>query len=145
MIISVVVPCYNEEASIFLFYEEMIKTLTSHMEVQEAVTPEFILVGILNTIAGSAIMFVLYNLAGFGYWASSLLNCGAASVLSFFLNKYFTFGVREWSFYFRWLSLFHILPLMVSQSPSYIGYCGILKNGCGITPQCSRAWSCLWQ
>jgi glycosyltransferase involved in cell wall biosynthesis len=44
MIISVVVPCYNEEASIFLFYEETIKTLTSHMEVQETVTPEFIFV-----------------------------------------------------------------------------------------------------
>jgi putative flippase GtrA len=58
---------------------------------------KFILVGIVNTAAGSAIMFILYNLAGFGYWASSLLNCGIASVLSFFLNKYFTFGVRDWS------------------------------------------------
>lgn len=58
---------------------------------------KFLLVGIANTAIGGAIMFVLYNYSGLGYWASSLLNCGAVSVLSFFLNKYFTFGVREWS------------------------------------------------
>jgi putative flippase GtrA len=58
---------------------------------------KFILVGVLNTAVGSAIMFGLYNIAGFGYWASSVVNCGATSVLSFFLNKYFTFGIKEWS------------------------------------------------
>jgi putative flippase GtrA len=60
---------------------------------------KFILVGLLNTIVGSAIMFGLYNLAGFGYWASSFVNCGATSILSFFLNKYFTFGIKGWSLY----------------------------------------------
>jgi putative flippase GtrA len=58
---------------------------------------KFIVVGALNTALGSAVMFGLYNLAGFGYWAASLVNCGAASVLSFFLNKYFTFGIKSWS------------------------------------------------
>ncbi|MDR2783340.1 MAG: GtrA family protein [Treponema sp.] len=58
---------------------------------------KFILVGLLNTAIGSAVMFGLYNLAGLGYWASSVLSCGATSILSFFLNKYFTFGVKEWS------------------------------------------------
>jgi putative flippase GtrA len=58
---------------------------------------KFIIVGIVNTLAGSAIMFGLYNLAGAGYWASSACNYVLTSVLSFFLNKYFTFGVKEWS------------------------------------------------
>jgi len=58
---------------------------------------KFILVGIANTIVGSGVMFVLYNLAGFGYWVSSAANYVVGSVLSFFLNKYFTFKVRQWS------------------------------------------------
>jgi putative flippase GtrA len=58
---------------------------------------KFILVGVVNTVIGSAIMFGLYNLAGFGYWASSVVSCGTTSVFSFFLNRSFTFGVKEWS------------------------------------------------
>jgi putative flippase GtrA len=77
---------------------------------------KFILVGILNTITGSAIMFVLYNLAGFGYWVSSLLNCGIASVLSFFLNKYFTFGVKDWSLR---MVIFFSLVIAVSYVTAY--------------------------
>jgi putative flippase GtrA len=57
---------------------------------------KFILVGIINTIVGSAIMFSLYNLANWGYWQSSAANYIAGSILSFFLNKYFTFAVKEW-------------------------------------------------
>jgi putative flippase GtrA len=59
---------------------------------------KFILVGMINTIVGSAIMFSLYNLAGLNYWVSSALNYILASILSFFLNKYFTFSVKTWSF-----------------------------------------------
>jgi putative flippase GtrA len=80
----------------------------------------FILVGMVNTIVGSAIMFGLYNYAGFGYWASSLLNCVSVSILSFFLNKYFTFGVREWSLR---MVLFFSLGIAVS----YIAAYGIAK------------------
>jgi len=58
---------------------------------------KFIIVGIINTLAGSAIMFILYNIAGVGYWFSSAANYVIGSVLSFFLNKYFTFSVRQWS------------------------------------------------
>ena len=60
---------------------------------------KFIAVGIINTLTGSAIMFVLYNIAGVGYWFSSAVNYVVGSVLSFFLNKYFTFNVRQWSVY----------------------------------------------
>jgi putative flippase GtrA len=65
--------------------------------VLDAVFFKFILIGMVYSVIGSAIMFGLYNLAGFGYWASSVLSCGITSVLSFFLNKSFTFGVKEWS------------------------------------------------
>ena len=53
---------------------------------------KFIIVGIINTIAGAAIMFGLYNLAGCSYWFSSAANYFLASILSYFLNKYYTFG-----------------------------------------------------
>ena len=58
---------------------------------------KFIAVGAVNTLVGSAIMFGLYNAAGMSYWFSSACNYVFTSILSFFLNKYFTFGVRLWS------------------------------------------------
>jgi putative flippase GtrA len=56
---------------------------------------KFVLVGIINTIFGTAIMFLLYNLAGLGYWGSSAVSYILASVLSFALNKSFTFRNKE--------------------------------------------------
>lgn len=53
---------------------------------------KFIIVGIINTIVGTAIMFGLYNLAGCSYWLSSAANYFLTSILSYFLNKYYTFG-----------------------------------------------------
>ena len=58
---------------------------------------KFIFVGVINTVVGSSIMFVLYNVVNFGYWASSACNYIFTSILSFFLNKYFTFSVKQWS------------------------------------------------
>ncbi|MFJ8234693.1 GtrA family protein [Ureibacillus sp. NPDC094379] len=52
---------------------------------------KFILVGIINTIVGTSIMFGLYNLVGLSYWISSASNYILTSILSYFLNKYFTF------------------------------------------------------
>lgn len=52
---------------------------------------KFILVGIINTLAGMAIMFGLYNLAGCSYWVSSAANYIIVSILSYVLNKHFTF------------------------------------------------------
>lgn len=56
---------------------------------------KFIFVGVINTLVGTAIMFGLYNLAGCSYWVSSAANYTLTSVLSFFLNKYFTFQNKE--------------------------------------------------
>ena len=58
---------------------------------------KFGIVGVINTLAGSALIFTLYNAAGVGYWLSSSVSYILISILSFFLNKHFTFGVRQWS------------------------------------------------
>lgn len=55
----------------------------------------FVLVGVINTLFGTAIMFSAYNLLGLSYWISSALNYILASILSFFLNKHFTFQNKE--------------------------------------------------
>ena len=55
----------------------------------------FALVGVANTIFGTAIMFAFYNLLGFNYWISSASNYIFGSILSFFLNKYFTFKSKD--------------------------------------------------
>lgn len=53
---------------------------------------KFVIVGVINTVVGMAIMFGLYNLAGCSYWMSSAANYILTSILSYFLNKTFTFG-----------------------------------------------------
>lgn len=56
---------------------------------------KFVFVGVINTVFGTAIMFSAYNLLGLSYWVSSALNYILASVLSFVLNKHFTFQNTE--------------------------------------------------
>lgn len=53
------------------------------------------MVGVLNTLVGTAIMFGLYNFAGCNYWISSAANYVVGSILSYFLNKYFTFQNKK--------------------------------------------------
>ncbi len=61
----------------------------------------FLLVGVANTLVGMGTMFGLYNLVGLhawgdiGYWISSAANYITGSVVSFFLNKHFTFRNQE--------------------------------------------------
>ena len=57
----------------------------------------FIAVGLVNTFVGYSIMFLLYNAANFSYWFSSACSYIIGGILSFFLNKCFTFKVRQWS------------------------------------------------
>ncbi len=56
---------------------------------------KFVLVGVANTLVGTAVMFVFYNVFHFSYWVSSAANYIVGSVLSFFLNKYFTFRSQD--------------------------------------------------
>lgn len=63
----------------------------------DGTVPRFLLVGAVNTLIGCGAMFLLYNLAHWSYWLSSAANYVLGGIVSFFLNKYFTFRRREWS------------------------------------------------
>lgn len=56
---------------------------------------KFIIVGVINTLFGTAIMFVFYNVFHLSYWISSASNYFFGSILSYFLNKYFTFKSKD--------------------------------------------------
>lgn len=56
---------------------------------------KFILVGIINTIVGTGVMFICYNALHFNYWISSAMNYIIGSIVSYFLNKYFTFQNKQ--------------------------------------------------
>ncbi|MCF0138004.1 MAG: GtrA family protein [Oscillospiraceae bacterium] len=56
---------------------------------------KFLLVGCINTVFGTTIMFVFYNCLHLSYWLSSASNYFFGSILSYFLNKYFTFKYKE--------------------------------------------------
>ena len=63
----------------------------------DSTVPKFLLVGVINTIIGAGTMFLLYNLAHCSYWFSSAANYVVGGIVSFFLNKYFTFQNKGWS------------------------------------------------
>lgn len=63
----------------------------------DATVFKFLLVGIANTLVGAGTMFLLYNIAYCSYWVSSAANYAAGGIVSFFLNKYFTFQNKGWS------------------------------------------------
>lgn len=58
----------------------------------------FVIVGVINTLVGAGVMFLLYNLCGTGYWIASASNYIVGSIVSYFLNKYYTFNKRGRSF-----------------------------------------------
>ena len=63
----------------------------------DATLLRFLIVGVINTLVGCGTMFLLYNLAHCSYWLSSAANYIVGGVVSFFLNKYFTFRKTVWS------------------------------------------------
>lgn len=56
---------------------------------------KFIMVGVINTIVGTTIMFVFYNVFHLSYWVSSASNYFFGSICSYILNKHFTFENKE--------------------------------------------------
>ena len=84
---------------------------------------KFLLVGVVNTLVGTAIMFGLYNLAHCSYWVSSAANYILTSILSFFLNKYFTFESKE-------KSAAEVLRFAVNIAVCYLLAYGIAKPLC---------------
>ena len=54
--------------------------------------PKFLLVGVGNTLLS---MFLMFLLEGLGYWPSTAIAYVAGAVMSFFLNRHFTFHSDE--------------------------------------------------
>ena len=81
---------------------------------------KFILVGIVNTAVGTATMFLMYNLLHASYWVSSASNYVVGSIVSFFLNKYYTFQSRD-------NSLGSIVRFVVNISVCYLIAYGVTK------------------
>lgn len=86
---------------------------------------KFCLVGIANTLFGKVIMFVVYNVFHLSYRVSSGANYILESILSFFLNKYFTFQNRS-------KNLQVVLKLIVNILICYLIAHGIAKPLAGV-------------
>lgn len=71
---------------------EQMKKLLDFFDIT---TIKFLIVGVVNTIVGTGLMFILYNLFSVNYWISSASNYVVGSIVSYFLNKYFTFKNKE--------------------------------------------------
>lgn len=65
------------------------------MKIVDRTAIKFIFVGIINTLVGTSVMFGLYNLANMSYWFSSAANYVVGSIVSYYLNKYFTFNNKD--------------------------------------------------
>lgn len=72
------------------------------MKLKENTVLKFLLVGVVNTLIGTGTMFLLYNLAHCSYWVSSAANYVVGGIVSFFLNKYFTFQRKTWEWSQVW-------------------------------------------
>ncbi|NOW87144.1 putative flippase GtrA [Clostridium beijerinckii] len=59
---------------------------------------KFLIVGGINTLIGVGVMLVFYNIFGFNYWISSVANYIVGSIISYLLNKYWTFKNKNKSF-----------------------------------------------
>ncbi|WP_127580106.1 GtrA family protein [Paenibacillus koleovorans] len=64
----------------------------------------FLFVGVLNTLVGLSAAYAFLNLAGFNYWVSTFLGNTIGAIVSYWLNKKFTFksdvsvGRSAWKF-----------------------------------------------
>lgn len=72
------------------------------MKLKENTVLKFLLVGVVNTLIGTGTMFLLYNVANCSYWLSSAANYVVGGIVSFFLNKYFTFQSKTWEWSQVW-------------------------------------------
>ena len=73
--------------------EKRIKQLM--MKLMRSSFVKFLGVGVINTIIGTLIMFFFYNALHLSYWFSSASNYIVGGVVSFFLNKKYTFQYKE--------------------------------------------------
>jgi putative flippase GtrA len=52
----------------------------------------FLLVGVVNTLTGLSIIFLLLNVFGLSYWSSTFVGNGVGAMVSYLLNRTFTFN-----------------------------------------------------
>ncbi|MGE9882944.1 GtrA family protein [Blautia obeum] len=81
---------------------------------------KFIVVGIINTLVGTVVMFFCYNWLHFNYWFSSAANYVVGSSISYFLNKNFTFQNRDRSWKI-------VIKFIVNITSCYLMAYGIAK------------------
>lgn len=95
----------------------MIKKILNFFDIT---TIKFLMVGVINTLVGTGLMFILYNIFSVNYWISSASNYIVGSIVSYFLNKYFTFQNKEKS----WKQ---ILSFIVNITVCYLIAYGVAK------------------
>ena len=86
---------HREREKTLSYSREWRKRSAAMKKLMDPTMFKFLLVGVFNTLVGCGTMFLLYNLAGCSYWLSSAANYIVGGVVSFFLNKYFTFQNHE--------------------------------------------------
>ena len=69
---------------------------------------KFLMVGVVNTLVGTGVMLLAYNVLNLNYWISSASNYVIGSMISYVLNKYFTFRNRDRSIKQLLLFVLHI-------------------------------------
>lgn len=89
-------------------------------KIIDKTTIKFLLVGVINTLVGTGIMFLFYNVFHFGYWFSSASNYVAGSIVSYLLNKFFTFQNKD-------NSLKSIVKFVINISVCYFIAYGVAK------------------
>lgn len=87
-----------------------IKLFTDHTFMK------FAMVGVINTIVGTTVMFVFYNVFHFSYWVSSASNYIIGSFISYLLNKNFTFQFKEQKY---WSLLRFVLNILTCYLLAY--------------------------
>ena len=81
---------------------------------------KFMLVGVVNTLVGTAIMFFCFNVLAWSYWISSALNYMVGSIVSYLLNKRYTFQKKGHDWHTVW-------KFIVNVSVCYVLAYGLAK------------------
>lgn len=81
---------------------------------------KFILVGVVNTLVGTAVMFFCFNVLAWSYWVSSALNYMVGSIVSYLLNKRYTFQQKGNDWHTVW-------KFIVNVSVCYVLAYGLAK------------------
>ena len=81
---------------------------------------KFMLVGVVNTLVGIAVMFFCFNVLAWSYWVSSVLNYMVGSIVSYLLNKRYTFQQKGNDWHTVW-------KFIVNVSVCYVLAYGLAK------------------